>query len=67
MFNWGGWGTPEIDALIDAAGAELDRDVRLSLQAQALTAVKDDYMFLPLHPAADGLGDGGLPWPVSCN
>ncbi len=49
VFNWGGWSYPEIDALIDAASTEMDRDKRLALQTQALQLVKDDIVMHPLH------------------
>jgi peptide/nickel transport system substrate-binding protein len=59
VFNWGGWSLPEVDALIDAAGRELDRDKRLGFQAEALTKIKEDVLFLPLHqqPMAWAMGD----------
>ncbi|WP_136616594.1 MULTISPECIES: ABC transporter substrate-binding protein [Mesorhizobium] len=58
VFNWGGWKYPEVDALIDSAGKELDREKRLGFQTQALTKVKDDIAFLPLHqqPMAWAMG-----------
>ena len=58
MFNWGGWKYPEVDALIDNAGKELDRTKRLAFQTEALTKIKDDIAFLPLHqqPMAWAMG-----------
>jgi peptide/nickel transport system substrate-binding protein len=49
VFNWGGWGSPEIDALTDRAATELDREKRLPLMTQALKIAHDEVMFLPLH------------------
>ncbi len=49
VFNWGGWSYPELDALIDAAGSELDTDTRLSLETEALQFVKDEMIMIPLH------------------
>lgn len=49
VFNWGAWKYPEVDALIDSAGKELNRDERLALQAKALLTLKNDIAFLPLH------------------
>ncbi|MBR9765122.1 MAG: ABC transporter substrate-binding protein [Rhodobacteraceae bacterium] len=49
VFNWGGWSYPELDALIDAAGSELDTETRLDLENQALRMVKDEIIMIPLH------------------
>lgn len=49
VFNWGGWGSPELDKLIDASGTELDTPKRIRLMAQALKIVNDEVLFLPLH------------------
>lgn len=49
VFNWGGWSFPELDALVQEAGQELDVETRLKLQNQALRIVKDEYIMLPLH------------------
>ena len=49
VFNWGGWSYPEIDALIDAAAVELDRDRRLELQAEALRMVREEVILIPFH------------------
>jgi peptide/nickel transport system substrate-binding protein len=49
VFNWGGWQPEGVDALIDAAGRELDRPKRLAFQTKALQVLHDDYVFLPLH------------------
>ncbi|WP_428929340.1 ABC transporter substrate-binding protein [Marinibacterium sp. SX1] len=49
VFNWGGWSYPELDALVQAAGKELDVDTRLDLENQALKIVKDEIIMIPLH------------------
>lgn len=49
VFNWGGWGRPEIDALIDKAGVELDPAKRIPLMSEALMMVKNDHLFIPMH------------------
>jgi peptide/nickel transport system substrate-binding protein len=49
VFNWGGWSYPELDALIDEAGNELNREKRLDLQIQALKIVKDEVLLMPIH------------------
>lgn len=49
VFNWGGWSYPELDALVQKAGKELDTEARLALETEALRIVKDEYIMLPLH------------------
>ncbi|HBT01713.1 MAG TPA: peptide ABC transporter [Citreicella sp.] len=49
VFNWGGWSFPELDALVQAAGSELDVEKRLSLETEALQIVKDQHIMIPLH------------------
>lgn len=49
VFNWGGWKDAEIDALIDKAGATVDRDERLAMQAKALLRANELSMFIPVH------------------
>lgn len=49
VFNWGNWGMPQIDQLIDKAGTELDTDKRVKMMAEALQIVHDEIIFLPLH------------------
>lgn len=49
VFNWGGWSYPELDALVEKAGVELDLDKRLVLQTEALKMVKYEVIVLPLH------------------
>ncbi len=49
VFNWGNWGDPRIDALIDKAGVELDPAKRIPLMTQAMQIAKDDHLFIPMH------------------
>lgn len=49
VFNWGNWGRPDIDALIDKAGVELDRAKRLPMMSEALMIAKREHLFIPLH------------------
>ena len=49
VFNWGSWGDPRIDALIDKAGGELNPESRIPLMTQALKIAKDEHLFIPLH------------------
>jgi peptide/nickel transport system substrate-binding protein len=49
IFNWGGWGRPEIDRLTDAAAGELDTPKRLQEESEALTDAGKDMLFIPLH------------------
>lgn len=49
IFNWGGWGMPEIDRLVDAASNELDPAKRLAQETEALRIAKTNTLFLPLH------------------
>lgn len=49
VFNWGNWGRADMDALIDQAGVELDRTKRLALMTEALTILKREHLFIPLH------------------
>ncbi|MEZ5935627.1 MAG: ABC transporter substrate-binding protein [Alphaproteobacteria bacterium] len=49
VFNWGDWSFPELDALVQQAGQELDVEKRLSLETEALKIVKDEIIMIPLH------------------
>jgi peptide/nickel transport system substrate-binding protein len=49
VFNWGNWGDPRIDALIDKAGVELDPAKRIPMMTEALRIAKQDTLFIPLH------------------
>jgi peptide/nickel transport system substrate-binding protein len=59
VFNWGGWSYPELDALVQQAGQELDTEKRLALETQALQIAKDEIILIPLHqqPMAWAIGD----------
>ena len=58
VFNWGDWSYPELDALVQQAGQELDTAKRLELETQALKIAKDEIILLPLHqqPMAWAIG-----------
>lgn len=49
VFNWGNWGRPDLDALIDKAGVELDAKKRIPLMTEALMIIKNEHLFIPLH------------------
>ena len=49
VFNWGNWGDPRIDALIDKAGVELDAAKRIPMMTEALSIAKADHLFIPMH------------------
>ena len=49
IFDWGGWGRPDIDKLTDDAANELDRPKRLAMMTQAMQIAKDQTLFIPLH------------------
>ena len=49
VFNWGDWGRPDIDALIDKAGVELDSAKRIPMMSEALMIAKREHLFIPLH------------------
>jgi peptide/nickel transport system substrate-binding protein len=49
VFNWGNWGDPRIDALVDKAGVELDTAKRIALMQEALKIAKVEQLFVPLH------------------
>jgi peptide/nickel transport system substrate-binding protein len=49
VFNWGNWGDPRIDALVDKAGVELDTPKRIAMMKEALKIAKAEHLFVPLH------------------
>jgi peptide/nickel transport system substrate-binding protein len=49
VFNWGNWGDPRIDALVDKAGVELDNAKRIPMMMEALKIAKAEHLFIPLH------------------
>jgi peptide/nickel transport system substrate-binding protein len=48
-FNVGGYSNPTLDDLAGKIQVELNQDKRNSLIAQALTLLKDDFAYIPLH------------------
>jgi peptide/nickel transport system substrate-binding protein len=49
VFNWGNWGDPRIDALVDKAGVELDTPKRIERMKDALKIAKAEHLFIPMH------------------
>ncbi|MBM3573138.1 MAG: ABC transporter substrate-binding protein [Alphaproteobacteria bacterium] len=49
VFNWGGWGSTQLDQIIDKSGTELDTPKRVKMMAEALQIIHDEILFLPLH------------------
>ena len=49
VFNLGGYSNPELDELTKQIQVELDNDKRNALIAEALTLLKDDFAYIPLH------------------
>ena len=49
LFNIGGYSNPQLDALNKQIQVELDNEKRNELIAQALTLLKEDYAYVPLH------------------
>lgn len=66
VFNWGDWSFPELDALVQAAGKELDLDKRLAMETEALKIVKDQIIMIPLHqqPMAWAVTDDVVEMPL---
>ncbi len=66
VFNWGDWSYPELDALVQQAGQELDTEKRLALETAALKIAKDEIILLPLHqqPLAWAVGNDVTDMPV---
>ena len=48
-FNYGRYGNPKVDALIDQIGQETDQAKRAALVKQAWTQTIDDVAYIPLH------------------
>ncbi len=67
-FNAQGYSNPEVDTLLDAAGAETDKDARKALYDQAAKLIVDDASYVYLLQPRDRPGlqpeRGGLhrPW-----
>ncbi|HZK90291.1 MAG TPA: ABC transporter substrate-binding protein [Stellaceae bacterium] len=49
VFNVGGYSNPKLDDLAGQIQVELNQDKRNSLISQALTLIRDDYAYIPLH------------------
>ncbi|HWK47283.1 MAG TPA: ABC transporter substrate-binding protein [Stellaceae bacterium] len=49
IFNNGGYADPKVDELVTQIQGELDQAKRNKLIVQALTLVKDDFGYIPLH------------------
>jgi peptide/nickel transport system substrate-binding protein len=57
--NWGGYSNPQVDALIEEAGRELDRGRRLDLLHRAQRLALEDMPILPLAIRWSTLGLSG--------
>src|SRR4029077_16480779 len=49
LFNIGAYSNPQLDALNKQIQVELDNEKRNELIATALTLIKDDFAYIPLH------------------
>jgi peptide/nickel transport system substrate-binding protein len=49
LFNNGGYANPKVDDLTSKIQVETDPTARQRLVAEALTAIKDDFGYIPLH------------------
>src|SRR5580700_2630758 len=49
VFNIGGYSNPELDDLAGQIQVELNQDKRNTLISQALTLIRDDFAYIPLH------------------
>jgi peptide/nickel transport system substrate-binding protein len=49
LYNNGGYSNPSLDQLIEKIQVELDSEKRNELISKALTIVKDDFLYIPLH------------------
>jgi peptide/nickel transport system substrate-binding protein len=49
IYNNGGYSNPHLDELVKKIQVELDSEKRNELISEALTIVKDDYVYIPLH------------------
>jgi peptide/nickel transport system substrate-binding protein len=48
-WNEGGYSNPTLDGLIQKISVELDGEKRNELISQALSIVRDDFVYIPLH------------------
>ena len=60
QFNYGRYSNPAIDALTDKILSETDAETRQSMIAAAMTLLKEDVGYLPIHqqPLSWGVRDG---------
>ena len=49
LYNNGGYSNPPLDQLIEKIQVELDSERRNELISEALSIVKDDFLYIPLH------------------
>ena len=49
LYNNGGYSNPSLDQLIEKIQIELDSERRNELISKALSIVKDDFLYIPLH------------------
>ena len=49
LYNNGGYSNPSLDQLIEKIQVELDSERRNELISKALSIVKDDFLYIPLH------------------
>jgi peptide/nickel transport system substrate-binding protein len=49
IYNDGGYSNPSLDELIKQVEVELDGEKRNDLISKALSVVKDDFAYIPLH------------------
>ena len=52
VFNYGGYSNSTLDTLIDRIAIETDQARRATLVAEAMTILKDDVAYIPLHQQA---------------
>jgi peptide/nickel transport system substrate-binding protein len=49
LYNNGGFSNQSLDQLIEKIQVELDSEKRNELISRALSIVKDDFLYIPLH------------------
>jgi peptide/nickel transport system substrate-binding protein len=49
LYNNGGYSNASLDQLIEKIQVELDSERRNELISKALSIVKDDFLYIPLH------------------
>ena len=60
MYNPGGYVNPQVDALVDKIGIELNESKRLKMISEAFKLAKEDMVIIPLHqqPLSWAVRDG---------